>query len=260
MATINVVNNTLTSSSGTGSFVGSADPVLTAADFGGATTLKIPNGNSPTLSTAGDLAVDNSITNFNGMLKYRDSTQTLLGISIPFADLASATNGQLIGYSSASSKMTLITPSSTPQVIAGYASASSTADDTTTSTSAVNTSLTVTYTPTNASNLLLIEVHGVGICTITSGTSNQRYATYIIRRTSGSAADLATVLNGRASRITTSAAEESFYNVSFFITETAGNTSAHTYILQHDVNVSGGSTTFSGSLCKAFMVVTELKV
>ena len=258
MATINSTNNTLTSATGTGSFVGSASPTITALDAGGATTLKIPNSASPSLSNAGEIAIDTSITNFNGMLKYRDSSQTLLGVSIPTADLASPTNNYIIGYNSASSKLTLITQSSVTK-IAGYASATSAADDTTTSTSDVDTSLTVSYTPTSASNLLIIYAYGAGFAEATANT-NDRSSIYTLRRTTGTAADLSSIPCGRVSSVTDPDPATSYYNVAIYAQETAGSTSSHTYILRHRCRSSNETTTFQGTACAAFIIVMEMAV
>lgn len=261
MATINSQNNTLTSSSGSGSFVGSTSPVLTAADFGGADTFKIPSAAAPSLSSVGSIAVDTTISSFNAMLLYRTASQSLIGISIPSADLSGASNGQLIGYNSAGQKLTLINSLGVSTQILGYNSANSSSDDTTTSTSAVNTSLTVNYTPLNASSILYIFLCGAGSCTVTGANARtQRYATYIIRRTTGSAANLATANNGRILTSSTLNASDSYYNVCLATTETAGDTNVHTYTLQHNVNVADTTTTFLGSTCRAFIVVWELKV
>lgn len=259
MATINSVNNTLTTASGTVNFLGSASPVITSGDCGDATTLKIPSGTSPTLSNAGEIAVDTSIASFNGMLKYRDSSQTLLGVSIPTADLASPTNGYIIGYSSASSKLTLIAQSGGSSKIVGYTSATSTSDDTTTSTSDVDTSLTVSYTPTNSSNLLLIYVYGAGFAEATT-TTRDRSSIYTIRRTSGTPADLAVIPCGRVSSVNSSATAPTYYNVSFYAQETAGSTSSHTYILRHRCRSTNETTSFTGTTCAAFIIVMEMLV
>jgi hypothetical protein len=193
------------------------------------------------------------------MLKYRDSSQTLLGVSIPTADLASPTNNYIIGYNSASSKLTLIAQSGGSSQIAGYNSASRTSDDTTTSTSATDTGLTVSYTPTSASNLLFIFVYGYGHTSATSTTRN-RSATYYIRRTSGTPADIVTVANGRIASVNSSSAAHTYYSVALIGSETAGSTSSHTYILRHACNNTNATTTLVGTSCTSFMIVMEMAV
>ncbi len=83
MATINSVNNSLTSATGTASFSGSTSPVLTGnIDASGATSFKIPSSASPSLSVTGQVAVDTTVTGYPGLLNYYSGSEVLIGLGI----------------------------------------------------------------------------------------------------------------------------------------------------------------------------------
>lgn len=81
-----------------------ADKVATSGDvldFGDATSLEIPNNATATLSAAGQVAVDTSVTDFaDGVMVYRAGSTDYGVIAIPKASLASPTNNYVVTYDS----------------------------------------------------------------------------------------------------------------------------------------------------------------
>lgn len=72
-------------------------------DFGGATSFEIPNGATPTVSAAGQIAIDTTIADHTGLIKYHDGTEELVVISMPTANL-SADDGYTIVYNAANNE------------------------------------------------------------------------------------------------------------------------------------------------------------
>ncbi len=244
MTTINAVNNTLTGATGTGSFVGSISPTLTGTiDASGATSFEVPNSAAPTTSSAGQIALDTTITGYTPLPQFNDGTNTLYAISIPTADL-STTNNNIVTYNSASSKFTLTAPSGGADKVVGFASASATSTTSVTVVTYVDTSLTITYTPTNASNLLFIQVYCQLESNKNTGNNTERYGYARIRRTSGSAATLTTSKAGRLLSSSSSSTSSNHDSVCMAAIETAGSTSAHTYVAQIAGAGSAGVTFF----------------
>ena len=65
-----------------------ANQVFTGAnDFGGATSLEIPNSATPTVNAAGEIALDTSIASHAAMIKYYDGTNEYVIPAIRTADL-----------------------------------------------------------------------------------------------------------------------------------------------------------------------------
>lgn len=81
-------------------------------DFGGASSLEIPNSTSPTVNADGEIAVDTSVTDFShGILKYY-SGEELGVVSMPIAQFTSPTNGYLVSYNSTADEFQLTAPPS----------------------------------------------------------------------------------------------------------------------------------------------------
>lgn len=232
MATINSVNNSLTSATGTGSFVGSDSHSLTGTlNWSSASSLEIPNNSAPTTSSAGQIAIDTTISGYTPLPQFNDGSNTLYAISIPSADL-STTNGNIVTYNSASGKFTLSAPTVTNGKVVGTASAVLSADFTTTSTSYTDSGLTISYTPTNASNILYVWARGFAAIERNAGTLTNRYGFYKLRRTTGTAADLSIQQLGMTNFTSSNSPlyQDGCMDIAF--TETAGSTSSHTYIIQ----------------------------
>lgn len=75
----------------------SGDTGTGAYDFGGATDFEIPNSATPTVDTAGQIAIDTTITDHTGAIKFHDGTEELMVISIPTGNLTT-TDGHIIKY------------------------------------------------------------------------------------------------------------------------------------------------------------------
>lgn len=77
-------------------------------DFGGATSLEIPNGAAPTVNAAGEIAVDTTITDYTGMIKYHDGTEELTVLAVPTANL-STTDGEVVAYNATNNELEFVT-------------------------------------------------------------------------------------------------------------------------------------------------------
>lgn len=77
-------------------------------DFGGATSFEIPNGAAPTVNAAGEIAVDTSITDYTGMIKYYDGTEELTVLAVPTANL-STTDGEVVAYNATNNELEFVT-------------------------------------------------------------------------------------------------------------------------------------------------------
>ncbi len=249
MTTINNFGNGFFGTTGSGLFVGSASPVLTGAiDCGGATTLKIPNSAAPTVSTNGDLAVDTTFSNFSGMMTYYSGSQQYCPAILP-ADI-NATDAYLVAYNLASTKFVMQKQSGLVQ----YVIFTDNADGATSSTSMVNTTLTANITPNSASNKIWIMAYACDIVT-TASTNVDGYATYDLRRTTGTATTLATTRVGVDNGAADSTDTRSM--IALYGYETAPDTNAHTYVLRHSVPSASHTSTYQGSRL-ATMILLEM--
>ena len=76
-------------------------------DFGGATSFEIPNSASPTVDAAGEIAIDTTITDHTGMIRYHDGTEALVVIAVPTANLIS-TDGFVIAYNATNNEFEMV--------------------------------------------------------------------------------------------------------------------------------------------------------
>jgi len=83
-------------------------------DFGAATSLEIPNSAAPTVNADGEIALDTTITDHKGLLKYY-SGEVMVIPALPIANLIS-TDTYVISYDAASDSFTM-----TAQAGGGYA-------------------------------------------------------------------------------------------------------------------------------------------
>jgi len=77
-----------------------------AHDFGGATSLEIPNSAAPVTDAAGEIALDTSITDHQPLLQYFDGTKNMSVIAIDTAELPALDN-EIIKYDAATDKFVL---------------------------------------------------------------------------------------------------------------------------------------------------------
>ncbi len=258
MTTINAVNNTLTSATGTGNFVGSVSPVLTGdIDTSGASFFRLPVSATPTVNVTGQMALDTTVSGYPGLIKYYDGTQEMAILGMAAADFT-ATNNYVITYDNASSKLKLAAQSAGGGgLIVQYIIATSTADDSTTSTTLGDTSLTASITATSGSNNIAVMCSFYGTATINSGTPiNIDFPTRIVRSTPGSA-NFVSRNSGRLLDASSSTAA-SYRNVKLGFIESAGTAALHTYKLQYRTEVSTVTSKIWGSVYPAIMILMEI--
>ncbi len=75
-------------------------------DFGGATSFEIPNSSAPTVNVTGQIAIDTTITDHKGLIKYY-SGQEMVVIAMPTANLIS-TDNYVISYDAASDSFEMV--------------------------------------------------------------------------------------------------------------------------------------------------------
>jgi hypothetical protein len=255
--TINSENNSLTGQSGTGQFVGSISPNLTGdIDYGDAASLKIINSAAPTVNVDGQIAIDTVIANHKGMATYYSSSQ-LYALSIPPANL-NATTGYAVVYDSAIQAFKMISQVSGSGILVNYAIGSSVVDDSTTSLSYVDTSLTASITPTKSTNRLVIKIFGADYSTA-DAANDSASSKYIVRRTTGTPADIqGSVTCGYDN---SQNGDVSYTPLSFEVSEIAGNTALHTYVLRNAaVGIPASTSIFNGTVCPGRMIIYEYEV
>ena len=76
-------------------------------DFGGATALEIPNGATPSITVAGQIAVDTTITDYTGLIKYHDGVEELTVVGMPTANL-SVTDGDVVAYNATNNEFEMV--------------------------------------------------------------------------------------------------------------------------------------------------------
>lgn len=76
-------------------------------DFGGATSLEVPNGAAPTVDAAGEIAVDTTITDHTGAIKYHDGVEEIQVIGVPL-DKITVTDGNVIAYNAANNEFEMV--------------------------------------------------------------------------------------------------------------------------------------------------------
>jgi len=78
-------------------------------DFGGAGSLEIPNSATPTVDAAGEIAVDTTITDHTGLIKYHDGVEELVVVAMPTANLIS-TDAYVVAYNAADNEFEMVSP------------------------------------------------------------------------------------------------------------------------------------------------------
>lgn len=78
-------------------------------DFGGATSVEIPNSAAPTVDAAGEIAVDTTVADYTGMIKYHDGVEELTVLALPTANLSTHDNA-VISYDAAANELVMEAP------------------------------------------------------------------------------------------------------------------------------------------------------
>nr|AKH48451.1 hypothetical protein TM1040_1655 [uncultured marine virus] len=76
-------------------------------DFGGADSLEIPNGAAPTVDAAGEIAIDTTVADYTGLIKYHDGVEELTVLAVPTTNL-STTDGEVVAYNAANNELEFI--------------------------------------------------------------------------------------------------------------------------------------------------------
>lgn len=71
-------------------------------DFSGATSLTLPYDAAPTVDASGEIALDTTITSYDGLLKYYDGTTEMTVVAMPTADLTT-TDNHVVAYATGKS-------------------------------------------------------------------------------------------------------------------------------------------------------------
>lgn len=255
MATINSENNSLTGSTGSGSFVGNTSPTFSGTLDVSTTSFEIPNNTNPTISSTGQIALDTSISGFSPLIMYHNGVSQQAAVSALSSDL-STQNGYVIAYDSGASKFKM------QQEIGGkgivqYRLVTLGADSTTTSTSATAVGISDSITPTSSSNKIVCEFLGSASAARNTGSNLTRYGTlYLIVTVSGSPTTLAQFLFGRNLTSTDSANAPSYAPFSWYYEQIPGSTTARTYSLSFSVPSGVTSTVYSGT----YLLIYEIEV
>jgi hypothetical protein len=92
---------------GGGDALTTGDVFTGAHDFGGADSLEIPNSAAPTVNAAGEIAIDTSITDHVGLIKYHDGVEELTVLALPTANLTT-TDQEVLGYNATTDELEFI--------------------------------------------------------------------------------------------------------------------------------------------------------
>ncbi len=79
-------------------------------DFGGATSLEIPNSATPTVNADGEISVDTTVADFShGIIKYYGGEECAV-IAVPVAELTSPVGGDIVAYNATNDEFELVQP------------------------------------------------------------------------------------------------------------------------------------------------------
>lgn len=96
------LQNSVVTISDTGDVAGAAGITASGVvDFGGATSFEIPNGSAPTVNVTGQIALDTTITDHKGLIKYYTGSSEMVVIACPTANLTT-TDNYVLSYDAAS--------------------------------------------------------------------------------------------------------------------------------------------------------------
>jgi hypothetical protein len=147
----------------TGVFKGTTNVFTGVNDFGGASSLELPNSATPTVDADGEIAVDTTITNMShGLIRYFSGEECVV-IAVPTAEIGTLADGDGIFYNAANDEFEIKAPPS-GSITRSSASLSSDVELTTSDTWYDGPSLSL------AAGTWLINSHMLGIRTTTTAT------------------------------------------------------------------------------------------
>jgi len=91
-------------------------------DFGGATSFEIPNSATPTVNAAGEIAIDTTITDHTGLIRYHEGTEELIVIAVP-TDKFNTTDANVIAYNATNNEFEMTSVGGSGDVTGDTASA-----------------------------------------------------------------------------------------------------------------------------------------
>ena len=142
-----------------------------------------------------------------------------------------------------------------------YVLGESTTDDTTTSTSFSNTSLSATITPTNGTNRIVAISWAPVRSHPTGSAANNRFTDLDIRRTTGTATTIGASRCGQILAAAESSNAESYDTSCVFGSEISPGTSAHTYVLRFAAGSTQATSSVQASTRgRAWLLLLELEV
>lgn len=252
----NILGNSFTGTTGSGKFVGSISPELLGdVDCSGASFFRLPVSSNPTLNITGQMALDDTVSGYPGLLHYYDGSQKMAMLGIAAADF-SATDNYQISYSNAFAKLLMSQQASGKLV--NYNISTSTTNDSTTSVSFVSSSLSGSITPRSTSNTIYVIVSCYANVAVSSGSQTEINFYMRLRRTSGSATTLFQSRMGKTN-LTANTSSHSYRNVQLLGAETAPATTAQTYELQFGQLANTNLTcNIAGSTYTAIMIILEV--
>ncbi len=256
MGTINILNHPLTSFTGSGAYVATDSPSFTGKLDLSTTSAEIPNNTAPTISSAGHIALDTSVSGFKPTIIYHNGTAAQALIPVKAANL-SIVDGSIISYDSANNEFKM-QPEAGGKGILQYGIASLASLTTTTSTSATTTGLTINITPTVSTNKIVCQVFGNAVVGRNGGNIINRYGTfYLIRTISGTPTTLTTTNCGLDLESSNTAAANTWSAFTLYYEEIPGSTTARTYSLSFSVPTSNATNQL---MSQTFILVYEIEV
>ncbi len=229
MATNDGINNPLAGNEGTGKYVGDQSPSLTTPDIGAATATSLDIGSTVVVDST--LDDDSFATATNTSIATSESIKA-------YVDAQVAAGGQVVQY-----------------VVA-----TDTTDDTSTSQTLANSSLTASITPTSATNRIVVISNAYVTFTTGSAATNYSVTTDLYRTTGTPATIQGSFGNGIVFGSNVTGANTLHVNT-MIGTEIAGDTNLHTYYLRFARLASSGTATCHGASGKTkIMIILELLV
>lgn len=228
-------------------------------DLGDHKSLEIPNGTTPSVSVAGQVAIDTDgpTSSINqGMITYHDGTNQLYVAGV---DTTPSTDGYYLRYvGGGTNKFTFGAGGKVLQ----HQVSTGTVDTTTTSTTSVSAGISVSITPIKSTSRIIVvaSFNIVSYFNVTPQT-DKRTSDYKIRRTTGTATDLGSGRTGRFLDVASTAYAGSFEKATIVVQEIAGDTNIHTYELYFNTNDASTAATIQGaSFGPTVLIAYELEV
>jgi hypothetical protein len=233
-------------------------------DFGGATSFEIPNSATPTVDAAGEIAVDTTITDYTGLIKYHDGTEELTVVAMPTGNLTT-TDTHAVVYDATNNEFKMAAQSgASGGIVLQIVEAENTTSASTTTTIPFDATIpqntegaeieTVSITPSDTAHKLLIE----GSIDVTDMSAENVFTLALFQDSTADALAVITQTNN-------STGFPQSIHIRHYMD--AGTTSSTTFKLRYGPNsgtayalrTPGGTDIFS-TIPKVRLLVTEIDV